>query len=85
MILTVLFHTDKAKKDALRTAVRVSELLVDSVNGGVEEAFINEKRIEFEIRALVSTIVRYKKQMNQWLAASNAMNSVLKVCFILYL
>ena len=81
----MLFHTDKAKKDALRTGVHVSELLVDSVNGGVEEAFINEKRIGFEIRALVSTIIRYKKQMNQWLAASHAMNSVLKVCFILYL
>ncbi|XP_020252849.1 biogenesis of lysosome-related organelles complex 1 subunit 1 [Asparagus officinalis] len=71
-------RTDKAKKDALRTAVRVSELLVDSVNGGVEEVFINEKRIELEIRALITTIVRYKKQMNQWLAASHAMNSVLK-------
>lgn len=65
--------------------MRVSELLVDSVNGGVEAAFINEKHIEFEIRTLVNTIVRYRKQMNQWLAASHAMNAVLKVRFFLYL
>lgn len=72
--------TDKAKRDALRSATHVSGLLVDAVNGGVEESFINEKRIELEIRALVSTIMRYKKQTNQWLAASHALNTILKVC-----
>ncbi|KAJ6822016.1 biogenesis of lysosome-related organelles complex 1 subunit 1 [Iris pallida] len=76
--LRIREQTDKAKKDALRTAVRVSELLVDAVNGGVEEAFVNEKRIELEIRTLISTVMRYKKQTNQWLAASHAMNSILK-------
>lgn len=71
-------EAEKAKKDAIRTAVHVSELLVDTVNGGVEESFLIEKCIELEIRALVSTIVRYKKQTDQWLAASNATNSILK-------
>ncbi|KAG6508542.1 hypothetical protein ZIOFF_033916 [Zingiber officinale] len=69
---------DKAKKDALQTAIRVSELLVETVNGQVEATFINEKRIELEIRALVSTIMRYKKQTDQWLAASHALNTVIK-------
>ncbi|THU52269.1 hypothetical protein C4D60_Mb10t02190 [Musa balbisiana] len=69
---------NKAKKNALRTAMRVSELLVDTVNGGVEESFINEKRVELEIRALASTIMRYKKQTDQWLAASHALNTVIK-------
>ncbi|KAG6505076.1 biogenesis of lysosome-related organelles complex 1 subunit 1-like isoform X1 [Zingiber officinale] len=70
--------TDKAKKDALQTAIRVSELLVETVNGQVEATFINEKRIELEIHALVSTIMRYKKQTDQWLAASHALNTVIK-------
>lgn len=74
-------HTDKAKKEALKNAFRVSDLLVNVVNGGVEETFINEKRIELEIRALLGTIMRYKKQTDQWLAASHAVNSVLKVYF----
>ena len=65
----------------MRNAMVVSELLVDAVNGGVQGLFLNEKRIEFEIRALVSTILRYKKQTDAWLAASQALNSVLKVCF----
>ncbi|RZR80919.1 hypothetical protein BHM03_00007029 [Ensete ventricosum] len=80
LIILCLCLTDKAKKDALRTATRVSELLVDTVNGGVEESFTNEKRIELEIRALASTIMRYKKQTDQWLAASHALNTVIKVC-----
>ncbi|URE44537.1 GCN5-like protein 1 (GCN5L1) [Musa troglodytarum] len=73
-----LQSVDKAKKNALRTAMRVSELLVDTVNGGVEDSFINEKRVELEIRALASTIMRYKKQTDQWLAASHALNTVIK-------
>ncbi|PAN15757.1 hypothetical protein PAHAL_3G005900 [Panicum hallii] len=71
-------QTERAKKDALRSAVRVSDLLVDTVDGGVQELFVNEKRIEHEARALVTTIARYRKQTDQWLAATNEINSVLK-------
>ncbi|KAL6640569.1 hypothetical protein ACP70R_021692 [Stipagrostis hirtigluma subsp. patula] len=71
-------HTERAKKDALRSAVRVADLLVDTVDGGVQELFVNEKRIELEARALLGTIARYRKQTDQWLAATSAVNSVLK-------
>ncbi|GLJ14564.1 hypothetical protein SUGI_0235760 [Cryptomeria japonica] len=69
---------EKMKKDAVTTAARVSELLVDSVNSEVQESFINEKRIEFETRALASTVQRYTKQTNQWLTAVRALDSALK-------
>ncbi|KAG8088818.1 hypothetical protein GUJ93_ZPchr0011g27471 [Zizania palustris] len=42
------------------------------------ELYINEKRIELEARALLATILRYRKQTDQWLAATNSINSVLK-------
>ncbi|CAN1151414.1 Biogenesis of lysosome-related organelles complex 1 subunit 1 [Linum perenne] len=71
-------QTEKAKKDAIRKAVRVSNLLVDSVNGGVEESFIIEKRIESEIRGLAATITRFMKQSDQWLSATHAMNTAIK-------
>lgn len=80
----VFLLTDGAKKAALSSAQNLSNLLVDTVNGGVEEAFINEKRIEMEIRALLGTISRYKKQTDQWLTTTHALNTVLKVilfCF----
>ncbi|KAL6905755.1 hypothetical protein ACP4OV_003356 [Aristida adscensionis] len=71
-------QTERAKKDALRSAARVAGLLVDTVDGGVQELFVNEKRIEVEARALLATVARYRKQTDQWLAATGAINSVLK-------
>ncbi|KAI5666726.1 hypothetical protein M9H77_16579 [Catharanthus roseus] len=71
-------YTEKAKKDSIRIATRVSDLLVDSVNGGVQEAFIMEKRIEMETRALASSILQFGKQTDQWLAASHALHTAIK-------
>ncbi|TVU47971.1 hypothetical protein EJB05_07589 [Eragrostis curvula] len=69
---------EKSKKDAMRSAVRVADLLVDTVDSGVHELFVNEKRIELEARTLLGTISRYRRQTDQWLAATNEINSVLK-------
>lgn len=71
--------TEKAKKVAIRSAVRVSDLLVDAVNGGVQESFVNEKLIELETRALAVTVMRFAKQTDQWLAASHTINTAVKV------
>ncbi|CAA2972843.1 biogenesis of lysosome-related organelles complex 1 subunit 1 [Olea europaea subsp. europaea] len=71
-------RTEKAKKKAIQTAERVSDLLVNSVNEGVQEVFINEKRIEMEIRALAATIMQFTKQTDQWLTASHAINTAVK-------
>ncbi|KAH1095435.1 hypothetical protein AAZX31_14G187500 [Glycine max] len=76
--LVLAHHTDKAKKDAIRKAERVSDLLVEAVNGGVQDSFINQKRIELEIRTLAATITRFMKQTDQWLAATHALNTALK-------
>ncbi|KAF3327389.1 biogenesis of lysosome-related organelles complex 1 subunit 1 [Carex littledalei] len=76
--LLIRDQTDGAKKNAIISSQNLSNLLVDAVNGGVEEAFINEKRIEMEIRALLGTISRYKKQTDQWLATTHELDTVLK-------
>ncbi|XP_068669273.1 biogenesis of lysosome-related organelles complex 1 subunit 1-like isoform X2 [Aristolochia californica] len=76
--LRIRDQTEKSKKEAIRSAIHVSQLLVDSVNGGAEDIFVNEKHIEFEIRSLICAIMRYSKQTNQWLAATRALNTALK-------
>ncbi|CAH9148108.1 unnamed protein product [Cuscuta epithymum] len=70
--------TEQSKKDAVHSATRVSDLLVDAVNGGVQEAYAIEKKIEMEIRALAASIMRFGKQTDQWLAASHAINTAIK-------
>ncbi|MCL7050924.1 hypothetical protein MKW94_010481 [Papaver nudicaule] len=71
-------QADKAKKDSLKSSIRVLDLLVDTVNGGVQETFVNQKRIEHEIRALTAKTIKFTKQTDQWLTASHAINSALK-------
>ncbi|GAV90178.1 GCN5L1 domain-containing protein, partial [Cephalotus follicularis] len=74
-----IFVAEKAKKDAIRKVEHVSDLLVDAVNGGFEECFINEKRIELEIRALAATVTQFIKQTDQWLLATHFINTAIKV------
>ncbi|XP_020210070.1 biogenesis of lysosome-related organelles complex 1 subunit 1 [Cajanus cajan] len=76
--LLLAHNTEKAKKDAIRKVERVSDLLVEAVNGGVQDSFINQKRIELETRTLAATITRFIKQTDQWLAATHALNTALK-------
>ncbi|KAG0554373.1 hypothetical protein M758_12G088200 [Ceratodon purpureus] len=71
-------RVETAKKDALASAAVVSNLLVESVNGGVQEAFINEKRIEMEARALGVTIQKFLKQTSQWLNVVHTLDTALK-------
>lgn len=77
-----LTNIEKAKKEAFRSAARVSDQLMKVVDGGVHEIFIIEKRIKVETRALESTVMRFLKQTNQWLAASHAINTAVKVSLL---
>ncbi|BFG34356.1 hypothetical protein CerSpe_206300 [Prunus speciosa] len=70
--------TEKAHNEATKKAVCVAELLVEAVNGGVKELFINEKRIELEIRALTATISSFIKQTDWWLSLTRSINTAIK-------
>ncbi|KAI3501461.1 hypothetical protein L1887_29330 [Cichorium endivia] len=69
-------------KEAIKSASCISDLLVEAVNGGVEECFVNEKRIEVEIRSLKTTIKRFAKQTDQWLSSTHAIYNAIKVKII---
>ncbi|KAL2899369.1 Biogenesis of lysosome-related organelles complex 1 subunit 1 [Bienertia sinuspersici] len=71
-------QTEKSKKEAMRAGNRVSELLVDAVNAGVQQSFLHQKQIESEIRSLTASINRFHKQTQQWLAASHSLNTAIK-------
>ncbi|KAH7577295.1 hypothetical protein JRO89_XS01G0232700 [Xanthoceras sorbifolium] len=74
-------QTERAKKESIINAKRVSDLLMDALNGGVQDSYVIEKSIEIEIRTLAATIARFMKQTDQWLATTNAINSAMKVPF----
>ncbi|CAB4313137.1 unnamed protein product [Prunus armeniaca] len=56
----------------------VAELLVEAVNGGVKELFINEKRIELEIWVLTATISSFIQQTDRWLSLTRSNNTAIK-------
>jgi hypothetical protein len=68
-----------SKKAALEAAAVVSDLLVESINGGVQEVFVNEKQIEMEARSMGVTVQRFSKQTSQWLNVIHTFDSALKV------
>ncbi|CAK9235950.1 hypothetical protein BDL97_08G100700 [Sphagnum fallax] len=67
-----------SKKAALEAAAVVSDLLVESINGGVQEVFVNEKQIEMEARSMGVTVQRFSKQTSQWLNVIHTFDSALK-------
>jgi len=71
-------RVETAKKDALASAAVVSDLVVESVNEGVQQAFINEKQIEMEARALGITVQKFVKQTSQWLTVVHTFDAALK-------
>jgi hypothetical protein len=78
-VCTSEFDAERAKKEAVAAATKVSGLLVESVNGGVQESFVNEQRIEMEARALAGTVKRFTKHSVQWLTVFHTFDSALKV------
>lgn len=76
-------QTERAKKDSIHRARRVSDLLMEALNGGVQESYVIEKRIELEIRTLAATIAKFMKQTDQWLATTHAINTAIKVLLLL--
>eukprot|EP00249_Psilotum_nudum_P019043 c27070_g1_i1 orf=190-585(+) len=71
-------RAEKAKKDALAAAILVSDLLVDSLNKGVQESFVIEKHIEMEVQTLAGTVQKFAKQTNQWLTVVHNFDNALK-------
>ncbi|KAJ4849678.1 hypothetical protein Tsubulata_034501 [Turnera subulata] len=47
------------------------------MEGYRQETFVNQKQIEYKVRALAATITRSIKQTDQWLTASHAINTAI--------
>ncbi|KAJ3220364.1 hypothetical protein HDU67_000031 [Dinochytrium kinnereticum] len=56
----------------------VTDVLTETLNIRVAQAFQNQKDIEAEAKKLQNSAARYQKQTKQWLALVNQLNSALK-------
>jgi len=73
------FLTAERRREAALASVGVTtSVLLDSVNAGVAEVFVNQEELEREAKQLQAQSVRLAKSANQWLALVNEMNTALK-------
>ncbi|XP_067649588.1 biogenesis of lysosome-related organelles complex 1 subunit 1-like isoform X2 [Haliotis asinina] len=69
---------ERRKKDAIVAATALSHVLVDHLNAGVAQAYVNEKKLNTETKILQENAAQFSKQTMQWLKLVEDFNTALK-------
>jgi len=59
---------ENRKKEAMNAATALTNAMVDHLNVGVAQAYLNEKKLDSEMRTLTTNASQFAKQTQQWLA-----------------
>ncbi|KAI5710566.1 biogenesis of lysosome-related organelles complex 1 subunit 1 [Diaphorina citri] len=66
------------RKEALSAANDLTQALVDHLNVGVAQAYLNQKKLDAEAKQLHTNAITFSKQTQQWLSLVDNFNSALK-------
>ncbi|XP_023326852.1 biogenesis of lysosome-related organelles complex 1 subunit 1 [Eurytemora carolleeae] len=66
------------KQEALTAANKLTEALVDHLNVGVAQAYLNQKRLDSEAKLLHQSATNFAKQTQSWLTVVESFNTSLK-------
>jgi len=69
---------EKKKQEALTAANLLTQGMVDHLNVGVAQAYLNEKKLDTEMRTLTTNAAQFTKQTQQWLSLIENFNTALK-------
>lgn len=69
---------EKLKKEANECAAAVTHALVDHLNAGVSQAYLNQKRLDTEAKLLQLNATQFSRQTTQWLKLVEGFNQALK-------
>lgn len=69
---------DELRKEALVAAGNLTDALVDHLNVGVAQAYLNEKKLDSEARQLQQNAASFSRQTQQWLQLVEGFSSALK-------
>uniref|UniRef100_A0A2R5L451 Biogenesis of lysosome-related organelles complex 1 subunit 1 n=1 Tax=Ornithodoros turicata TaxID=34597 RepID=A0A2R5L451_9ACAR len=70
---------EKKKKDATAAANALTSAMVDHLNVGVAQAYLNQKKLDAETKQLHTNANNFAKQTTQWLHLIDNFNHALKV------
>jgi len=66
------------RKEALTAATNLTTALVDHLNVGVAQAYLNQKRLDSEAKQLHLNATNFSKQTSAWLQLIDSFNTSLK-------
>jgi len=69
---------ERKKQDALAAANKLTDALVDHLNVGVAQAYLNQKRLDSEAKQLHKSATNFAKQTQAWLSVVESFNTSLK-------
>ncbi|KAH1009607.1 biogenesis of lysosome-related organelles complex 1 subunit 1 [Dendroctonus ponderosae] len=69
---------ESKRKEACAAASDMTQALVDHLNVGVAQAYLNQKKLDAEAKQLHTSALAFSKQTQQWLTLVESFSSALK-------
>ncbi|KAL0267797.1 UNVERIFIED_CONTAM: hypothetical protein PYX00_009957 [Menopon gallinae] len=69
---------DVKRKEAIAAANDLTQALVDHLNVGVAQAYLNQKKLDAEAKQLHQSAATFSKQTQQWLSLVESFSGALK-------
>ncbi|XP_002734244.1 biogenesis of lysosome-related organelles complex 1 subunit 1-like [Saccoglossus kowalevskii] len=69
---------EKRRREAIAASSLFTHALVDNLNSGVAQAYVNQKKLDAEAKQLQSHAAQFTKQTMQWLQMMEHFNQALK-------
>ncbi|XP_046390539.1 biogenesis of lysosome-related organelles complex 1 subunit 1 [Ischnura elegans] len=69
---------ESKRKEAVEAANNLTQALVDHLNVGVAQAYLNQKRLDTEAKHLHHNATNFAKQTQQWLQLVESFSGALK-------
>ncbi|XP_059742705.1 biogenesis of lysosome-related organelles complex 1 subunit 1 isoform X1 [Bos taurus] len=72
------FGGEKRRREAITAATCLTEALVDHLNVGVAQAYMNQRKLDHEVKTLQVQAAQFAKQTGQWIGMVENFNQALK-------
>ena len=69
---------DKLRQEATKASSDLTNALVDHLNVGVAQAYLNQKKLDAEAKRLHSNATEFAKQTQHWISLVDSFNTSLK-------
>uniref|UniRef100_A0A8C5H6L8 Biogenesis of lysosome-related organelles complex 1 subunit 1 n=2 Tax=Gouania willdenowi TaxID=441366 RepID=A0A8C5H6L8_GOUWI len=69
---------ERRRREAIAAATCLTEALVDHLNVGVSQAYVNQRKLDHEVKTLQVQASQFSKQTAQWISMVEGFNQALK-------